>query len=273
MLALLLHAGFAFLLLSADNVGGLFVVIAVGAIALGGAVALLTRQTAMVAAIVLGAFVGTFASAYLLDSLRDLEVQLDHVRRQVPPSGFADAEAGTVVTLRDATLRSDLVGGSIVERRRGGTEQVRVAPIVPPGWTPADPVPAWAGFRTSDSWIGGSTEADGLAAWAVAANAGFVVAHDRFYDAAIANAEERHHLRAVASAPILWWRDPDAEHTSRVRNLAIALLATQGLWLLSTINLWRARREAPPRTPRAKLLAPPRRAGARRGARPPKRGA
>lgn len=74
----------------------------------------------------------------------------------IPSGEISVAEApsqrfATAYTFRDAATRPELSGSESQRGRRGGPGRAyRVMPLVPPGWTPADPVPAWAACSTPD---------------------------------------------------------------------------------------------------------------------------
>jgi hypothetical protein len=242
VVALLVHAWIVHGLLSAGNVLGAFIAVGFGAIALGGIVALATRRVPMVVVMILCGFLGSFFTGYTRDSLDDLDAQLrpDNVRRDVAVDGFGAEPPGRVIYLRESYVRAELVGGAEHQRKQGhGRVSYRVAPIAPPGWTEDDPVVAWAAFRTNDSMIGGYSESEGLAEWAKASRAGFVAdrTHAK-YQEAIADAERQHGLRSAPDAPLLQWRSPEAERTDRRNRFVLALLATQALWIVSTLGAW-----------------------------------
>jgi len=237
-LALLAHLAVVYLLLRDDAVPAAMIVAGIGSAILGGGIAL-ARRTHLVLPMILCGFLGSFFGAYYLDELRELEAQLvrSNVVRDVALDALGAQPAGRVVYLRDATLSATYVGGSEHKRRRGKVDVYRAAPVVTPGWTRADPVPAWAVFRTNNSMIGGTSEADGLATWATPARAGFIVANDGQYREAIADAERRHGLRSAPGAPLLEWRDPDAKRRGYRDRFWKVLLVTQLVWLAAAAFL------------------------------------
>lgn len=248
MLALLGHFVIVHLLLHGDNVFGALLVLAFGGMLLAGGLGFATRRPQLAGVMLLCAFVGSFFSAFFLASLRDLDAQLDpsNVMRDVEPAAIGEQPPGRVVHLTESAVVSELVGGSEHELRRGGVDLYRVAPIAPPGWTAAEPVAAWAAFKTHDSFFGGTTEADGLAEWAKPNRAGFVRAPDPGYAAAIADAEQRHGLHSAPGAPLLEWRDPAAERRDRRNLFLAALLLTQAVWLAGALSLSSAGGRTPP---------------------------
>lgn len=141
----------------------------------------------------------------------------------------APGRAGaTVLRFRDGTLRPEL-GGSH-ERASGnvrsaGRRRFVVIPVVPAGWTPTAPVPAWAtaGAQAPAAGSGGVA----------------VLAEDREdYQKAIADAEHRHGLRSAPAAPVLEWGDPDAILAGHRRTTIALVLTVKGIWLVGMTIAW-----------------------------------
>lgn len=63
--------------------------------------------------------------------------------RAVTPSEAPSRGTQRAFALADATTRPDLAGTHHARGKKGGAYHA-VAPLVPPGWTPSSPVPAWA---------------------------------------------------------------------------------------------------------------------------------
>jgi len=247
VVALLAHFAIVHALMSSDDMFGAFIAIGFGCALMGFAVGFVTKRIPMLVAMLLCAFVGTFFAAYQRGEQLELDAQLvpANIARDVAVDALREHPPGRVVYLRESYVRDDLVGGVEQRLKQGrGVVQYRVAPLVPADWTPADLVPAWAAFETNDSIIGGYSETDGLAEWAKASRAGFVMANDNLrFGESIADAEAKHGLRSAPDAPLLDWRSPEAERRDRRNRFWLALLATQAVWLLSTLDGWSARRK------------------------------
>lgn len=138
-------------------------------------------------------------------------------------------EADTL-EFEDGEVRADLhyarVWTTTSKDRKTGTTSTTthyrtVAPIVPPGWTPEQPVPAWAVTRSHgappERWIGARV--------GLRADPG----DEESFREAIASAEWRHGLRTAPGAPMLEAFTP--ELISRYRwAFWIVLLVGAALW-------------------------------------------
>ena len=165
----------------------------------------------------------------------------------------AEAPAHTAAnrfTISGARIMPALAGRYQVTTTRqhgsGPREQVRVhhvAPLVPAGWTPAQPVPAWIGCGISPGF-------DCLKALQPG-QTGFVRVRQAEADAfaaAARDATSRHGLKGHPAAPVLLPTD-DANGTPATYLARVMLfpLAAAGLWLLLMLGwrVWQARQPPP----------------------------
>lgn len=149
--------------------------------------------------------------------------------------------------IADARLMSTLAGYHQVTTARqygaGPREQLRVhhvAPLVPPGWSATQPVPAWIGCGVSPGF-------NCLKAL-LAGQTSFVrirQAEAGAFAAATRDAVSRHGLKAHPAAPVLLPAD-DANDMPAIYLTRMMLfpLAALGLWIAITLGwrIWRARR-------------------------------
>lgn len=123
------------------------VVVVVVAIALGLRLARFAERVTAVLAVVLAALAGV-AGAYGCHQLRELHTGA--FARDVRLADLATLRGKDRLTLRDGLAREDLSETASETSRYGGpsdrqeiTTSCRAYPIVPEGWTPAEPVPVW----------------------------------------------------------------------------------------------------------------------------------
>jgi hypothetical protein len=142
----------------------------------------------------------------------------------------AHAEA-VVFRFTDGHVEESLSGSKAIYGRSSvplGTQ--RVAPLVPEGWTVAQPVTAWV---ATDATFHQPKE------WSSAHRAGVRYAVSALRDeigAAVEDATTRHHLIVVPNAPVLWWcKDPDAELSDMREALVMIGWIVGGLWGLVVV--------------------------------------
>ena len=178
------------------------------------------------------------------------------ILREHPPLGAAisgisvrEAPAHPFVTrfrFVDGKVRDDLASSSAVRGKYGEVLYSQsVAPIVPDGWTPSDPVPAWAASKPHALR---ESEAD----WQQPYRAGARLVTGTLESGptdAIDVAVRKHHLRSADGAPVLrWTADPEAMIADDTRTTWIIVAIGVALWTGATA--WSAisrsaRRERP----------------------------
>ena len=156
-------------------------------------------------------------------------------RESVGPISAADApacfRAGRFL-FTDARVEADL--SSYLRQssgRKTSGRTLRIAPIVPFGWTKALPVPAWAVCSEACGW-----KADWRAAIRAHPNDRELHLHLK------RNAEQRYGLKSAPDAPLLvWTKDPDAAFRNEAASAGIVLLILAALWLIGVLIAYRAR--------------------------------
>ena len=232
--------------------GRLLLGVAVNAVVCG-VVALLSPILAMFVAVIVGmaflvsgelddmgpAFTAflTIAAAGLMSALGGLgELALWSPSGDIPVAAAPSHRDARVFTFLDATARPALGGRAYESGHRGPGRSYRVVPLVPPAWTPADPVPAWAACAGPS--CGAPTPAPRFGARVTRFDA------DAF-DRAVHDAAARHRLRVAPGAPVLQV-GASAEEVVRAR-LVVPGLATgifAAAWLVALgyarVRRWRA---------------------------------
>jgi hypothetical protein len=117
-----------------------------------------------------------------------------------------------------------------------------VVPIVPPGWLPSQPIPAWAGCEsTTDLRCTGDRAVPHRAAVAVPASQ-----RDR-YSYAVDAAEQEHKLASRIGAPILrWTATPEALARARGESLWWFAAVLGAAWAAAVVGLAARRRRVAP---------------------------
>ncbi|RYE85866.1 MAG: hypothetical protein EOO75_16460 [Myxococcales bacterium] len=150
---------------------------------------------------------------------------------EVTPTELPAHWLARMFTLREAETRPGLVGTHSVRGSKGGTSVIRVMPLVPAGWTPDAPVPAWALCP------------DRVPCQAVVSRPGFATRPASFpggsASLAVAKAVKEHHLRVVPDAPVLEV-GATARDVLRARGfIPLAMTLVFGVpWLVAVVVAW-----------------------------------
>ncbi len=183
---------------------------------------------------------GLVAGAMLPNVLR-----LDSSRRlhQTTPAELPNAPDAAVFTFRDGNQVPELSGSVTTHssstdkkgRRTDSTTVYAVAPLVGPGWTREQPVPAWSicvsssGYSVCEQQFRMEVR-EGLAADHKAASP---------LREAIETAQKQHGLRAAAGARLVdLVLDAEQELRAQWRNIALAVLIPSGIWAAVIFIIW-----------------------------------
>lgn len=177
------------ILLITTGSAGLTVLAVIGALVLAG----LLFGEDLTAASAVGMIPALFFVSFAAKPLYHLA--LAEVAREVSVREAPDRSQAETFVFRDGRIELSMARVKVGRRGKHGRTRHWVAPILPPGWSPKERVPAWAVYTQVTRREGPPKR------WSNDARVAFRAFPEEEYDGLIATTEKVHGLRTAAGAP------------------------------------------------------------------------